>query len=166
MGKVVYGFPAVGKTTLYKKYGDEKNLFLDLESSDYHYVLSEKEKKLLVEERKGTKKKINPNWPENYFKAIVENLNLFKFVFVSHDGIDLCKKYNIPYWRIFPDYDCKEEYIERMKFRKNSSAFINKLEKNFESYVKESYQDKFCEKKFVLHKGEYIEDVFYREGMI
>lgn len=158
-GIVVYGFPACGKTTLFEKYSNSKT-FIDLESSNYQYILTKKQMQMPVEARKGTIRKVNPEWPNNYFKAIMESVKKYDFVFVAHTGIVWCAENNIPYWRIFPDYSCKEEYLKRMKDRGNSEHFLNSLEVNFDKYIEECYNDDKCERKIVLHKGEFIEDAF------
>lgn len=166
MGKVVYGFPAIGKTTLCKSYAQGKVRLLDLESSNYEYILTQTDKKLSVENRKGTLRIQNPEWPNNYLVAIIKSLKKYDYVFVAHAGIVLCAANNIPYWRIFPNYECKSEYLKRMKERGNSQYFIDKLEKNYENYIKESFEDDLCEEKIVLNKGEYLEDVFKRKNLI
>lgn len=120
-GIVVYGFPCVGKTTLCKKYAN----CIDLESSDFQYI---KNNTLTSEQSKGLKNRtINPNWPENYFEAIMQSIQNYDFVFVAHQGIIECKKHNVPYWRVYPNISCKNEYIERMKNRGNNECFISKF---------------------------------------
>ena len=166
-GKVIYGFAGCGKSTLAKKYCD-KNIFIDLESSDYKYILTDKQKLESVEERKGTKRKVNPDFPQNYFNAILDARKKYEYVFVALCGIIECSKNGVDYWMLFPDYDCKDEYIERYKERGNGKGFVRKFEENFDNYVKMCYENKrpLCSRKIVLHKGEFLEDVLKREKII
>lgn len=64
-GIVIATFVTCGKTYLTKKY---KNV-IDLESSNYKFDNSELIN-IPKEERNGTVRKINKDWPENYYKAI------------------------------------------------------------------------------------------------
>lgn len=165
-GTVVYGFPATGKTTLCKKYKDCG--FVDLESGEYEYILTEEQKKLSTEERKGIKKEKNPAYPKNYLKAIKQAVKEYKFVFVSHQGIIQCAKNGIDYWRIFPRFDAKQEYVQRLINRGNNPHFVNGIETNFERYIMVAIEDDspHCKRKIVMEKGEYLEDVFKKLGLL
>ena len=66
MNKIISAFPGIGKTTLVQT---NKN-YVDLESSDYKWI--DIDKTLSIEERKGTAKTINPDFPENYIQKIME----------------------------------------------------------------------------------------------
>ena len=156
-GSVVYGFPCIGKSTLCDS-KQNNGRFLDLESSDYQWLMTEEIKKMSVEERKGIDKQKNPDWPDNYARAIIEKRKEYDYVFVAFEGKMQCIKHNIPYWLIFPDYDCKEEYINRMRNRGNPEEFVQKIATNFDNFVKGCYDDTTAERKIVLHKGEYLAD--------
>ena len=124
-GIVVYGFPAIGKSTLCDdpKYAEK---ILDLESSNFQWVLSEEDSKLSVEQRKGIARQKNPDWPQNYFAAIKEAIKSYDFVFVAFQAIEFCRQENIDYWRIFPAMDCKDEYIERMRQTRQRARVFGK----------------------------------------
>lgn len=165
MGTVVYAFPACGKTYLGMKFVGTKK-FIDLESGNWHYILTDKQKKLNPEQRKGIKKRINPAWPQNYLDAIIHALNEFEFVFVSHTGAMLCAENNIKYWIVFPDYDCKQEYVQRMVERGNKKHFVENISTNYDNYISQHFNDGACVKKIVLKKGEFLEDVFKKMKII
>lgn len=160
-GIVVYGFPAIGKTTVCKKYDN----FLDLESSDYQWMFTEEQLKMGVEERKGLDKVKNPTWPQNYYDAIDKAREKYDYVFVAFSGIEHCKEKNIEYIRIFPSIDQKEDYISRMRNRGNSQAFLDKIANNFESYITGCIDDDQAI-KIEMKKGEYLEDCLKRVGII
>ena len=66
---IISGFAGIGKTTFCKKFKNS----IDLESSDFHWIYEEDALNMDKEKRKGTTKKmLNPEWPENYVKAIQE----------------------------------------------------------------------------------------------
>lgn len=75
MGIIIAGFATVGKSTLGKKYSNIK----DLESSSFKNIMIDG---LSVEEQKGTKRKMNPMWPQNYYDAIIEATNQYDIVLV------------------------------------------------------------------------------------
>lgn len=157
-GIVVYGFPCIGKSTLCDS-KENDGRFLDLESSDYHWMFTAEQENMTAEERKGIDKQLNPEWPDNYAKAIMEKRNDYDYIFVAHEGKVQCINHNIPYWVIFPDYDCKDEYIERMRARGNPEEFVQKIAANYDNFVKGCYDDITAERKIVMHKGEYLADV-------
>lgn len=56
-GILIGGFKAIGKSTLSKKYSN----VIDLESSNFEYIIDENIKNIPVEQRKGLKNRIkNP----------------------------------------------------------------------------------------------------------
>lgn len=160
-GIVVYGFPAIGKTTVCKKYEN----FIDLESSDYQWKFSEEQLKMTAEERKGLDKVKNPDWPYNYFYAIEKARKNYDYIFVAFAGIEYCLKEKISYMRIFPTLDQKEDYIQRMRNRGNSEAFVEKMSANFENFINGCKNDKNSI-NIEMQKGEYLEDCLLRNNII
>ena len=157
-GIVIYGFPCIGKSTLCEGKEDE-GIFLDLESSDYQWIFSDEQKSMTAEERKGIYKQKNPEWPQNYADAIIEKRKKYDYIFVSFEGKNQCIKHGIPYWIIFPNYECKDEYIRRMRVRGNPEEFVQKIASNFDEFVKGCYDDTNAERKIILKKGEFLADI-------
>ena len=149
MGKVIYVFPASGKSFLCQK---NKN-YIELASEDFHWLNIDK-----TEEQKGKYYNLNSEWPENYLKAIIEAKDKYDYVFITHSGSLLCKKYNINYDIIYPSIECKNEYIFRMKKRGNNDLLIQNMEDNFERYIISCQQDNYANEKIELGLGEYLED--------
>lgn len=76
MGIIIAGFATCGKSVLGRKY---KNI-LDLESSPFKNIMRDD---LSVEEQKGTKREINPLWPQNYYDAIKDAIEEYDIVLVQ-----------------------------------------------------------------------------------
>jgi len=98
MNKIISAFPGIGKTTLVQI---NKN-YIDLESSDYKWI--DIDKTLPVEERKGTAKTINPDFPNNYIKKINELTGMgFNVLISSHKEVrEALQAQGIEYTIILP----------------------------------------------------------------
>lgn len=82
MAIIIAGFTTCGKSVLGRKY---RNV-IELESSSYKHKIFDTD--LTVEQRKGTKREINDEWPQNYYKAIDE----------------ACKKYDVVLVQLKPEH--------------------------------------------------------------
>ncbi len=159
-GLIIAGFGAIGKTTLAEKYKD----VVDLESSSFKYIIDDELKKLSIEERKGLKsRKPNPEYPDNYFQAIVESVETAAIVLISVHA-DILKKLqdnNIEYIKVYPKQEMLDELKERCIKRGNSEEYLAKMGLAFHKY----YPSK-NEKVLWLNKGEYLEDVLIQTGIL
>lgn len=159
-GILVGGFKAIGKSTLSKKYSN----VIDLESSDFKYIIDENLKTIPVEQRKGLKKRIkNPEYPLNYYNELISNLKTNNIILFAckTEVVNLLNKNNINYYIVYPEERMLEEIIERCKMRGNNEEFVSR--------VKEVYYADFpkdFEKVIWLQKGQYLEDVLIRKGII
>ena len=153
MNKIISAFPGIGKTTLVQT---NKN-YVDLESSDYKWIDIDKE--LSIEERKGTAKTINPDFPENYIKRIIELTNMgFDVLISSHKEVrEALQAQGIKYTIVLPSLDMKEEMINRYLSRGNQESFVNLLKTNYEKFVEDLSMD--SNEKVVLKSGQYLSDL-------
>ena len=149
MGRIVYAFPATGKTFLCSKNSN----YIELSSEQYRWLDVEHS-----ENNKGIYNVPNLAWPNNYLEAIKQAKRKYDFVFITHSGSVLCKKNGIHYDLIYPSKDCKMEYLNRMKNRGNNSTFIENMEENYDAYISELDGDDYPDEKIVLKQGEYLED--------
>lgn len=149
MGRIVYAFPATGKTFLCSKNSN----YIELSSEQYRWLDVEHS-----ENNKGIYNVPNLAWPNNYLEAIKQAKRKYDFVFITHSGSILCKKNGIHYDLIYPSKDCKMEYLNRMKNRGNNSTFIENMEENYDAYISELDGDDYPDEKIVLKQGEYLED--------
>lgn len=135
--KVYSAFPGVGKTTYFNT--TSKNV-LDSDSSKFD------------------KKK----FPENYIEHIVRNIqdpNVDKILVSSHKDVrDALVARGINFVLVYPDASLKDEYIQRYKNRGNNDAFVELLNNNWDSWMKEMDNQKGCY-KVKLNAGQYLTDV-------
>lgn len=122
---IIAGFPGVGKSTA----ADSKEwMFLDMESSDYHWIASADDTKIC-----------NPNWPNNYVDTILEaarntgTTHIYILISTHNEVLAELDRRKIYYTAVLPK--SKDIYIQRYRDRGNDEAFIQKLEENFESFI-------------------------------
>ena len=153
MNKIISAFPGIGKTTLVQI---NKN-YIDLESSDYKWI--DIDKTLPIEERKGTAKTINPDFPENYIKKIIELTDMrFNVLISSHKEVrEALQAQGIEYTIVLPSLDMKEEMISRYLSRGNQESFVNLLKTNYEKFVGDLSIDP--NEKIILKSGQYLSDL-------
>ncbi len=159
-GILIGGFKAIGKSTLAKKYSN----VIDLESSNFEYIIDENIKKIPLEQRKGLKNRVkNPEYPLNYYNELISNLKRNNIVLFAckPEVVNLLNKNNINYYIVYPEEKMLEEIIERCKRRGNNEEFISRVKKVY-------YTDfpKELKKVIWLQKGQYLEDVLIQKGII
>ena len=127
--KIIYAFPASGKSTLAKR----NSSFLDLTTSEYKWLNIDKHEEKNREKLKGVLKEENPLWPENYFKAIEREIDNYDYILIAYPGIEFCKKNKLNYISCFPTLSQKNDYLKRMKNRENNRDFIKKFLRNMKN---------------------------------
>lgn len=154
---VIAGMAGVGKTTLAKKYSN----VIDLESSPYYWDYdamgvdpSE------YEQYKGRRNKIrNPDFPDNYIKAIEDNIGKYAVMLVwlhFDNAIPHYKEKNIDYTLCYPDIDTLQLYEQRFRERGNLEEWINKVMKGSPATIARCEEEDG--QKIVLHGNETLED--------
>ena len=151
MGVFIYCYTATGKSTLGKKYAN----VIDMESTKYKYG-----EQIENEKAKGTKRTINPEYPQNYFKALEEVKDKYDYILIS-DSVcnDWLFKNKIEYWQIYPDKSLREEYLFRMKNRGNNQDFIDYQSLLWDEWIEGCMTDKNASRHIVLQAGQHLEDV-------
>ena len=160
MGMLIGGFKAVGKSTLAKKYSN----VIDLESSNFEYLIDENLKKMPAEQRKGLKSRTkNPEWPLNYYNELISNAKKNHIVLFANktEVVELLNDNNIDYYIVWPEENMLDEIIDRSKKRGNNEQFISR--------ITQVYYDDFPnsnDKVIWLQKGQYLDDVLIEKGII
>lgn len=145
--KVWSVFPLCGKTHLSKLIHAA-----DSDSSNYSWRVVN-----------GVKER-NPEFPDNYLSHIRQAINTYDIVFVStHSEVrNALANAGIPYGLVFPDINCKEEWLRRYDNREYNGFPKHILELNWESWISEMNADTCAKCKCILKPGEYISDVLMK----
>lgn len=161
---IVSAWICTGKTYLTKNYKE----IIELPSGDYKYILTDEQKTVQNKESlKSTKREINPEWPTNYYKAIIQESKNSKHKIIL---IAPCmpfkemRDYGIDFLLAYPDPICKEEYKSRARGRGANEEFVsrveNSIQSDFEDFLKQPNE------KIILGPGEYLEDALIRVGIL
>jgi hypothetical protein len=139
---IVSAFPGCGKSYCFQH---GKSLIThDSDSSDFHFIKKTREP--------------NPEWPDNYIKHIMrlKSRGYYDVVFVSsHAEIrKALKKAGLRYLLVYPENDCKSEYLQRYRNRGSSAAFVERLETNWQDWLQSCRDDDAA--KLVLSRGVFL----------
>jgi len=157
-GLVIAGFATSGKSVLGKKYSN----VIDLESSNFKHNNIGLEN-IPVEERKGTKRKINREWPDNYYKAIKEAVKQYDVVLVQlkPEHLDYFDKNNIKYSIAYPNINNWEDVKRKCISRGNNENFIEKLKKVFVPFYEDCLKRNY-ERLYIINENETLESVLIK----
>lgn len=148
---------------LWKKFlGKKYSNVIDLESSYYKHNDSELE----LEARKGTKRKVNQEWPENYYKAIQEAVKKYDVVLVQlrPEHFDYFDENHIKYRIAYPNIHDWEGVKKKCMDRGNNENFIRKLKEVFILYYEDCLHRNY-EKLYIINKNETLEDVLMKDNI-
>lgn len=163
MGKgiIISAFATCGKTYLATKY---KNV-IDMESSSYKFDNSKLED-IPTEERKGTVRPLNPNWPQNYYDAIIEAANNYDVVLVQlkPEHFDYFDKNNIKYSIAYPNLNNFDEIRKRCVARGNNEQFIKRLGEVLRPFYNDAINRPY-EKIYILNDKETLEECLLKDNI-
>lgn len=159
MSIIIAAFATCGKSVLGKKY---KNV-LDLESSPYKNIMRND---LSVEEQKGTKRELNPLWPQNYYDAIMDAVDKYDVVLVQlkPEHFDYFDKHNIKYSIAYPNINNWDEVEKRCIERGNNEFFIKRLKEVFIPFYEDSIKRNY-EKLYILNNKETLEECLLNDNI-
>jgi guanylate kinase len=152
---IISGFAGIGKTTLAQ---EQPNKFVDLESSNFKWVIPQEQLEMSVEERKGLPKEQSPEWPENYISEMTKLSDEGKTVFISMDPQvrSILQERGIEFKLAYPSKDSKETYVQRLKQRGNNDKFVELIEVNFEKWIDDLEIQ--SQEKIRLNDNEFLSD--------
>lgn len=161
-GIIISAFATCGKSFLGKKYSN----VIDLESSNYKYD-NHKVKNIPVESRKGTRRNINNDWPNNYYETIKEAVQKYDIVLVQlkPEHFDYFDNNNIKYSIAYPNINNWKEVEKKCIDRGNNEKFINRLKRVFVPYYEDSIQRNF-EKLYIIDSNKTLEDYLIQDNII
>lgn len=137
-GRVICGFPGVGKSTLFNELKDSKKKVLDSDSSTFD----------------------KSEFPENYIKHIKDKTSKgYTILASSHDVVrDALIKEKIPFTLVYPDKSLKDEYLKRYKERGSPKEFQNLLDKKWDEWIGQcDALDNTLVTKVKLKSGEFVD---------
>lgn len=110
----------------------------------------------------------NPEWPNNYLKAIIEKINMYDLILVpsSIDVRQLLKDNNIEFLFVLPDADdeTRKMLLQRYKQRENNDALIKEVMNNFDTWSRN--QEDYDYPIIILDKNKYLEDLLLDLGFL
>ncbi len=160
-GIIIAGFATCGKSVLGKKYSN----VIDLESSNYKHN-NTNIKNIPIEARKGTKREISKEWPDNYYNAISEAIKKYDIVLVQlkPEHFDYFDKNNIKYSIAYPNINNWEEVEKKCINRGNNENFIRKLKQVFIPFYEDSIQRNY-ENLYIINENETLESVLIKNNV-
>ena len=150
---LIASFACLGKTTFTKKYPD---IAIDLES--IHYARQYKNKHVDDEIAKGDDDwKVNPDYPANYVKDIIDNRGKYKIIFLT-TAVDALTELNMGYSVIYPGKNRRSKILSDARKRGNDDAFVAFLDTLLATDAhRKSFEDLKPENFVVIDDDRYIE---------
>jgi len=141
--KVVSAFPGCGKTHLVNH--PNGRIILDSDSSNFSWLVPNKTR--------------HPDWPDNYIAHIKVSKHADLILVSTHKEVrDALRQAGLHYTLVYPSLKMKDEFIGRYKSRGNTSAFVDLLTKNYESWISELMSSVGCD-HVILQPSQYLSDV-------
>ena len=137
---IISGFPGIGKTHAYehlKLMSD--GIVMDSDSSKFD----------------------KSKFPDNYIEHIKAHYDKVSFMFVSsHKEVrDAMKEAGINFIVVYPNKSLKEEYLKRYKERGNAQAFIDLLDKMWDTWIDEIEGDNDLITYALVREDVYLLDI-------
>ena len=150
MSIIVSGFPGVGKSHLFRNSGEYD--IVDSDSSQYSWI---------KDENGNNTTERNPNFIPDYMAHIQEMIdsNVDVILVSSHNDVRRAlRDYGHTYILVYPNRDCKEEYLERYRLRGSTTSFIELLDNNWNEFIDDMIEDTGFNATYsiILDNGEYL----------
>jgi len=160
-GIIIAGFATCGKSFIGKKYSN----VIDLESSDFKHNNASLEN-VPIEARKGTKREVNKDWPNNYYKAIMEAVKIYDVVLVQlkPEHFDYFDKNNIKYSIAYPNINNWEDVKKKCINRGNNEKFIRRLKSVFVPFYEDCLKRNY-ENLYIINENETLESVLIENNI-
>jgi len=161
MNILVLAYPGIGKTYV----ADHYQNVIDFEHQHYIHIYDEDIRHQPLEQIKGqtSKRRPNPEWPNNYIGAIKEELKKGRMVitpFIPATYEVLTKKdLNQDVRIILAVFDKNnfEDLAKRYRIRNNTEEFIERRRLDFPNTIK-LFEDAENVEKVIVESGKYLAD--------
>lgn len=153
--KVIVAFPGCGKT--YATDNSPHLSFSDSDSIGFSWLYQEDGSP--VKDADGNKIR-NPEFPQNYIRHIISKSHEYDVIFVSthKETRDALIANGIAFSLVYPDKQCRTEYLKRYADRGDNTAFVKLLETNWDNWISQLEEQTECV-HCVLQSNEYLLDV-------
>ncbi len=161
MGVIIAAFATCGKSFLGKKYSN----VIDLESSNFKHTNIGFEN-IPVEKRKGMKRELNKEWPNNYYQEIKKAIKKYDVVLVQlkPEHFDYFDQHNMKYSIAYPNINSWETVKEKCIKRGNNESFIAGLKTVFLPFYKDCLKRNY-EKLYIIDEDETLESVLLKNDI-
>ena len=165
---LVLAYPGIGKTYMADNYEN----VIDFEQQHFISIYDEDIRHLPLEQIKGqtSKRKPNPDWPQNYVEGIRQELETGRIVittFIPATYKALCEDAQYENVRIILavfDPNSFEELAQRYRERNNTEEFIERRRADFPTSIK-LFEEAPKVEKVVVKAGEYLADALINHGI-
>ena len=162
---LVLAYPGSGKTFLAENFENVS----DLEFQHYRWDYGE-HKNLPLEKLKGRKdlRTNNPDWPNNFFKLLDEELNKNNIILVPmatslFERLEYLNSQNVRIIFAIPTRECFKDIIQAYKNRGNDEKFIESRKSDFEKFYDLVNKTKY--EKTYIKKGEHLHEALQNIGI-
>ena len=162
---LVLAYPGSGKTFLAENFENVS----DLEFQHYRWDYGE-HKNLPLEKLKGRKdlRTNNPDWPNNFFKLLDEELNKNNIILVPMatsllERLEYLNSQNVRIIFAIPTRECFKDIIQTYKNRGNDEKFIENRKSDFEKFYDLVIKTKY--EKIYIKKGEHLHEALQNIGI-
>ena len=170
---VIAAFTGVGKSY----FADHVESAKDFPLMPYKYTdLGEN----TVTKAKGERSKadpshiLNPEWPDNYIRAVANQFHDYKYLVIPSDkqvlqGLQLLQ---IPYILVYPEQNAKNEYRRRYEERGNTEDFIHIFADQWDFWMNSLRKDSYgwsieiAKDQYLLNAKEKIDEIIEREEAV
>ena len=155
---IIAAFAGVGKTY----FCDNIQNAIDFVCMPYKYFLPETKKDTAEDEqlKADFSLEMNPMYPHNYIKAIMDNINKYKYLVIPSDVrvLKALENNNVSYILCYPTIDAKDEYEKRYLKRGNTEDFIEIFIGRWDYFMKSLRADNYGI-HIEMNKQEHLFDV-------
>lgn len=155
---VIAAFAGTGKTFFCNNVQNAK----DFVCMPYKYFLPKTERNAVEDEqmKADLSLEMNPMYPDNYIKAIIDNIDKFEYLVIPSDSWVLkgLENNKVSYILCYPTVNAKEEYEQRYLSRGNTEDFISIFIGHWDAFMKTLRANNYGI-HIEMNKQEYLLDI-------
>ncbi|MCL2082134.1 MAG: hypothetical protein FWH04_02705 [Oscillospiraceae bacterium] len=156
MGKIIATYAGCGKTTFAGMCGE---IAIDLHCVPYKYFCNERDNRGELGKADPISE-MQPDWPYNYVSAVENALSRHEYILIPSDFrvLALLAEKQHSYTLVFPQRECREEYLQRYTDRGNTENFLSIFYGNWDWFIDKLEANSYG-KHIVLQPHQFLSDV-------